>query len=368
MIAGICIFILPNTVVSRIKFVALPERGAIVIRLDHVDGAFIEEERTLHLEKGTNTVDFAWKDVRIDPDSIQLLILTHPDTVQLMHVSYPSDENALVWKIYSPKTQDEQVRVCYLLQGLDHLIQYRVFVNKNETRARLQMSLIVRNFSGEKFPFANVWLGYGKMLPVQLDHGETQKILLKNIENIVMEKRWEWDAHKESWRNHHPQKTGIPVFYTMDNVSKNGLGDYVLSAGKIRVFQDGQDGEPIFLGEDKTDPVPVGETMKICIARSFDLSVDQRVMEKRKINIRNNRKNRIVLYDTEEYILAKLKNYKTAPASLSVIQHIEGQWEMIECNIPFTLESASKLVFDVSLAPLEKKELAFRFNRRNIRP
>jgi hypothetical protein len=358
-----------NVASSRTKLVTLPERGAVTIRLDHKDGAFIEEERTLHLEQGTNTVDFSWKDVQIDPDSIQLIMLTHPEKVQLMNVNYPPNENALVWDIYSPKACDERVRVCYLIQGLSHIIQYRLFVNHKETRARLQLSVVLKNFSGEKFSFANLWLGYGQILPVSIDHEETLKLNIQELDNIHIEKRWEWDANKENWNKSYPQASnGIPIYYVFKNSSKNGLGKHVLSGGKVRVFQEGKIGQPVLLGEDNAESVPVGETMKICIGRSFDISVDQRMMENRKINIRNNNKNRIVLYDTESYIVARLENFKTVPASLSLIQYIQGQWEMIDCNMPFTLENVAKLKFDISLAPLEKKELTFRFNRRNMRP
>jgi len=365
----ISIFLFPYITEARVKLVALPERGSIVIRLDNSDGAFIEEERTLSLEKGINKVDFSWKDVRIDPDSIQLLFLSHPKTVQLLNINYPSDENALVWEINSQEAGDEKVRVCYLLKDLDHLIEYRLLVNDKETIGHLQIALIVRNFSGEKFAFANIWVGYGKMIPLSIDHAETRKIIIKDIKNISLEKKWEWDAEKESWEKRLPQDDkGIPVIYSLANTTKNGLGEYVLSHGKVRVFQEKNDGQSIFLGEDQIKAVPVGEKMNVNIGRSFDISVDQRIMKTKKINIRNNNKNRIVLYDTDETIIASLKNYKTKPAKLSMLQHISGQWEMEECNIPFTLKSASELIFEIFLLPLEKKELSFRFNRRNIRP
>jgi hypothetical protein len=369
LLACFCVMVQADLAISRTKLVTLSERGSVIIRLDHKDGAFIEEERTLHLEKGMNTVDFSWNSVRIDPDSIQLLMLTHPETVQLMNVNYPPDENALVWKIFSPKACDERVRVCYLLQGIDHFIQYRLFVNNKETHARLQVFVIIKNFSGENFAFASLWLGYGQMIPISIDHKETLKLNIKDLNDLAIDKRWEWDAGKESWNKSYPvEPKGIPVYYTFKNISRNGLGEHVLFDGKVRVFQEVKNGQPVLLGEDKTQSVPVGESMKICIGRSFDLSVDQHIMENRKINIRNNNANRIVLYDTESYVVAHLVNYKTSPARLSMVQYVQGQWDMVNCNIPFTLENASKLIFDISLAPLEKKDLAFRFNRRNIRP
>jgi len=364
----ICINLLSGSAECRIKFVALPERGAIVIRLDHSDGAFIEEERTLSLEKGMNKIDFSWKDVRIKPDSIQL-ILSHPDKIQLLSIHYPSDENALIWEIDSASKTDEQVRVCYLLEGLDHLIDYQLMVNETEQKATLKIALIVRNYSGEAFNYSNIWLGYGQMIPLSIANEETRKISLKEVYPITLEKRWEWDAEKEIWQNQSlEQSHGIPVQYEFSNIIANGLGKRVFSKGKVRVFQEKINGQPVFLGEDHIEAIPVGEMIKIRIGKSFDISVDQRVMENRKINIRNNLKNRIVLYDTEELIHATVQNYKPTPLKLSMIQHIHGQWEMIESNIPFLLKDSSTLLFDISFGPLEKKELSFRYNRRNLMP
>ena len=55
---------------ARIKLVALPERAATVIRLDNPNATLIEEERVLTLQAGINKVDFSWKAVSIDADSI----------------------------------------------------------------------------------------------------------------------------------------------------------------------------------------------------------------------------------------------------------------------------------------------------------
>ncbi|MHC4116976.1 MAG: hypothetical protein ACYSWO_05665 [Planctomycetota bacterium] len=69
---------------ARIKLVALPERAATVIRLDNPRATLIEEERVLTLQKGLNKVDFSWKGVLIDADSIRLRAIDHPDKVTLL--------------------------------------------------------------------------------------------------------------------------------------------------------------------------------------------------------------------------------------------------------------------------------------------
>ena len=86
---GVFFLLFGNPVHARIKMVALPERGKTIIRLDNPRATLIEEERVLTLQKGLNKVDFSWKGVSIDVDSIRLTVLTQPEEVTLLNVSYP---------------------------------------------------------------------------------------------------------------------------------------------------------------------------------------------------------------------------------------------------------------------------------------
>src|SRR4030042_1376115 len=70
---SVLVLLCATGVQARIKLVALPERAATVIRLDNPNATLIEEERVLTLQQGLNHVDFSWKGVQIDEDSIRLL-------------------------------------------------------------------------------------------------------------------------------------------------------------------------------------------------------------------------------------------------------------------------------------------------------
>lgn len=136
---------------GRIKLVALPERAATVIRLDNPQATLIEEERVLTLQKGLNKVDFSWKSVFIDADSIRLQALDHPDKVTLLSVSYPPNEAALVWDISSDGDYAETVRISYLLSNIDRLITYKAVADKQETKVDLKsfMSVHRENFHAQ---------------------------------------------------------------------------------------------------------------------------------------------------------------------------------------------------------------------------
>ena len=103
---------------ARIKLVALPDRGKTVIRLDNPCATLIEEERSLPLQKGLNKIDFSWKGVSIDEDSIRLLPLGKANEIVLLNVSYPPNEEALVWEISSKDAGEQPIRISYLLSIL----------------------------------------------------------------------------------------------------------------------------------------------------------------------------------------------------------------------------------------------------------
>ena len=372
---------------ARIKLVALPERAATVIRLDNPQWTLIEEERVLTLQKGLNKVDFSWKGVSIDADSIRLRALDHPDDkVTLLSVSYPPNEAALVWDISSDGDYAETVRISYLLRNIDRLITYKAIADKAETKVNLKSYLVLRNFSGEDFDKARVLLDYGEAFEQGIDHEETKRMLFLKADNVPITKVWTFDAAKLPWD---PEKlenknVGIPVSYRIVNEAKSGLGKFALWGGKARLFQDDGHESTIFLGEDVTGLVPVGEKTELYIGDSRDIVVTQRKMQDSKTNVRRNREKtpRIVLYDTNEEIVAKIENFKDGPAILTMVQHIPGQWDMEECTldkkalklgVDYKKKNANTLEFEIKLpARTEEgaavRELRMYYHRRNVRP
>ncbi|HNS19070.1 MAG TPA: hypothetical protein PKH24_01150 [Sedimentisphaerales bacterium] len=360
---------------ARIKLVALPERAATVIRLDNPNATLIEEERVLTLQKGLNKVDFSWKGVQIDEDSIRLVSLDHPADVTLLSISYPPGEAALVWEINSTGDFAETVRISYLLSNIDRLITYKAVANKAETFVDLKSYLVLRNFSGEDFEKARVLLDYGEAFQQGIDHEETKQMLFLSEPNVPVRKIWTFDAASLPWdpEQLENQNVGIPVSYEVTNSDKAGLGKFALWGGKARLFQQDGHGSTIFLGEDNASLVPVGEKMELYIGDSRDIVVTQRKMRDAQIEIRKNNSGGIVLFDTDEIITAKIENFKESSAVLTMIQHIPGQWDMAECNLQYTKKDAFTLKFEIELPARTEmgpgvKELTMHYHRRNVRP
>ena len=360
---------------ARTKLVALPERDATIIRLDNPNATLIEEERILTLQKGLNKVDFSWKAVSIDADSIRLTVLDHPEEVKLLNVSYPPGEPALVWEIASDGDYAETVRISYLLRNIDRLVTYKAIADKEETQLDLKSYLVLRNFSGEDFDKARVLLDYGDSFEQGIDHEETKRMLFLKAPEVPITKIWTWDAAKLPWdpEKLENQNIGVPVSYRIMNDADSGLGNFALSGGKARLFQDDGSESTIFLGEDHTALVPIGQKTELYIGDSRDIVVTQRKQKEDKINLRKNNKGRVVLYDTDETITAKIENFKDKPATLTMIQHIPGQWKMKKCNMKYIKKDAHTLEFEIELPARDEdgpavKELSMRYNRINIHP
>jgi len=336
----------------------------------------IEEERVLTLQKGLNKVDFSWKGVSIDADSIRLRALDHPDDkVTLLSVSYPPNEAALVWDISSDGDYAETARISYLLSNIDRLITYKAVADKPETYVDLKSYLVLRNFSGEDFDKARVLLDYGEAFEQGIDHEETKQMLFLKADKVPITKVWTFDAAKLPWD---PEKlenknVGIPVSYRIVNEAKSGLGKFALWGGKARLFQDDGHESTIFLGEDVTGLVPVGEKTELYIGDSRDIVVTQRKMKDNQINLQKNNDERVILYDTDEIITAKIENFKDSQAVLTMIQHIPGQWDMEKCNMKYERKDAGTLEFEIKLPARTEagpavKELEMHYHRRNVRP
>lgn len=353
---------------ARIKLVALPQREATLVRLDNPTFTLVEEERILTLQKGGNQVDFSWKGVNIDPDSIRLKVLDHPQEVQLISVSYPPNEAALVWQIHSPKPYNEKVRISYLLSNIDRLVTYEGLVNVEESTFDLKSYLVLRNFSGEDFVNAKVQLDYGESFEKSIQHQETKRMLFFSKGKLPNEKTFTWDDQQQPWD---PEKVGrnvgIPVYYTLYNTREKGLGENALWGGKARVYQEDGRGSTIFLGEDVTDLVPVGEKFRVYIGDSRDIVVTQRKMKEEKLVKDRNSTGNPILWDTDEVMETKVENFKDRPAVLVLSEHIPGQWDMETCSHKYELKDFQTLEFRLEMKPKEKVTLNMHYHRRNLR-
>ncbi len=366
----ICILVLlmaGSTALGRTKLAALPERDAVTVRLDNPAATLVEEERVLDLQQGTNHIDFSWKGVRIDPASIRIRTLSHPKRTALISVSYPPNEEALVWRVHSEEAWQEKVRISYLLSGLDRLVTYKAVADREEKTVDLKSYLVLRNYSGEDFRDAEFLLGYGEGFRTGIRHEETARMLFFQQPEVPVKKVFTWDAAKKP---HDPEKVegnvGIPVEYVVANAEASGLGRTALWGGKVRVYQMDGHGTTIFLGEDRAGFTPVGEEMELYVGDSRDVVVTQRRMRTRQKNIRRNDKGHVVVADREITDTVKIENFRDEEVTLTVVEHIPGQWEPVEFSHAYERKDHSILEFDVQVPAGGEVKMLMHYRLLNV--
>ncbi len=368
---------------ARVKLVALPERARVVLSLNNPDATLVEEERILTLQKGLNQVDFSWRGVNIDSSSIQPRMLSHPDTVIIRSTSYPPNENALIWEIYSPAAQEERIRISYLLSNLSRDIVYKAVAEPDEKALTLRNYLRLRNDSGEDLTDAEIGIGYGEKFKKTIAHEEVLEMLSERLEAVPIKKLLTWDAASLPWDPEYEKKTvGIPLSYVITNSQAAKLGTHTLLPGKVRIFiktkeqpaaAGEQPGEGVaFTGEDWAQLTPVDREMKLYIGQSRDVKVTQRRTKNDRTDIRRNNDNQDVLWNTDEIYRIEIENFKKAPVSLVVVEHLPGYWKMIENSHPdqFKKKDAFTFEYNLTLPPetsgQKKTVVTFNVHRLNV--
>lgn len=357
-----------NSVYARIKLVTLPDRDNMTVRLDNPQATLVEEERILNLHKGVNKVDFSWKGVHVDSDSIRLKIIQHPEETTLINVSYPPNSQSLVWDIYSPVAQQEKIRISYLLANIDRLVSYEAITDKDETKLDISSYMILRNFSGESLGPAKFQLDYGQGFEKSINDGESKRMLFYQADKLNINKLFMFDAGKHPWEpNKQRTNVGIPVYYELENNKKNHLGKHALWGGKMRIYQNDNHDSSVFLGEDKASYTPVNQKMKLYVGDSRDVVVTQRKTHTKNKNIKRNRKNQIILHDKIETMQITIENFKDKEATINIIEPMSGEWKIIKNSHPFTRKHHQQMEFTITLPAKGKETLTYRYIVKNVK-
>jgi len=144
----------------------------------------------------------------------------------------------------------------------------------------------------------------------------------------------------------------IGVYFDIKNSKDNRLG-VPLPKGKVRVYKSDASGSQQFVGEDWIDHTPKDERVKIKMGDAFDLVGERTQKEWRKIASN--------LYEVEWEI--SLRNHKKEDQTVTVIEPVPGDWQVLtsthawekpeahtlKFQVPVPKESASKLTYRVRL-------------------
>ncbi len=283
----------------------------------------------------------------------------------------------LVWKIDSNKPGKQDVEVTYQTRGMNWHAEYVALLNDDDTALDLNSWVSVQNNSGTTYDNAKLKLIAGDVnmvserkgvfvnglkrdmafaaeadeqfaekeffeyhiydlqRPTTIANNETKQISLFNAEDVKAEKKFFYRSGNYYGSS---GKGKVSVIVEFNNSKDDGLG-VPMPKGKVRVYK--SDGDAVeFIGEDLVDHTPRKEDIKLKIGEAFDIVVEEKQTENRKISDR--------VYERAWEI--EFKNRKNESVVIDVEKALGFGWTVLSSSHEFEKKDAQNITFKVPVS------------------
>jgi hypothetical protein len=193
---------------------------------------------------------------------------------------------------------------------------------------------------------------YSLQRPTTIKNQQTKQVTLLSSDNVPVIKRYFYYGAQQYLRQRYSapvshQKVG--VYVEIANKKDNRLG-IPLPKGIVRVYKTDSDGSLQFIGEDRIDHTPKDETIKIKMGDAFDIVGERKQTDWRKIADH--------LYEVAFEI--SLRNHKDEPVTVSVIEPMLRDWEILNSSHAYKKIDAHTAQFDIPVAKDGEAKLQYR--------
>jgi hypothetical protein len=183
---------------------------------------------------------------------------------------------------------------------------------------------------------------YSLQRPTTIKNQQSKQVKLLSADHIPVAKRYFYYGAQHYFR----QKYGAPisnqkigVYVELDNKKENRLG-MPLPRGTVRVYKADSDGSLQFIGEDRIDHTPKDQTVKVKMGDAFDIVGERKQTDWRKLADN--------LYEAAFEI--SLRNHKDETVTISVIEPMLRDWEIVNSSHSYKKIEAHTAQFDLPVA------------------
>jgi hypothetical protein len=145
----------------------------------------------------------------------------------------------------------------------------------------------------------------------------------------------------------------VAVYLEVKNSKENRLG-LPLPKGKVRVYKADASGSQQFVGEDWIDHTPKDERVRIKLGNAFDVVGERTQKDFRKLASN--------LYEVEWEIA--LRNHKTEAQTVTVIEPVPGDWQVLSSSHAYEKLQAHTLKYQIPVPKEGATKLAYRVRIR----
>jgi len=256
-----------------------------------------------------------------------------------LSISYPPNENALVWQVSAKQAASAKVRISYLLGGLSKTFAYHATANQAETELTLKQYVYLKNQANEAFESSQIYLGQGQNFNHSLGLNETKKLLVRSDNAVPIKKTYTADVFNFNYSDAAQKKLNIPMHYVLQNNTENHLGQTTLPYGKARIFQQDGKGGYSFVGEDWAQLTPRDEELKLFLGTARDIVVKRTIETNERQQVAGN------LYQYHIVVKYEVENFKDRAVQLDVIEYADELRNEVQNNngraVVWTLNKAT---------------------------
>lgn len=305
----------------------------------------------------------------------------------------------LVWLLRNQAGRPHRVEASYLTGGITWRADYVMVVNADDDRSDLTGWVTIDNKSGATYQNAALKLVAGDIHRARdprrearlmelaarkpgateasrdfaaegffeyhlytldgrttIKDSQTKQLALLAAAGVPVRKSLIYYGARDYYRNAY----GVPVsnqkvavFLEVDNRAEHRLG-MPLPRGRVRVYKEDRGGSQQLIGEDWIDHTPKDERVKIQLGNAFDV-VGERIQ-------RDFRKLAPGLWEVEWEI--SLRNHKAEDQTVTVIEPVPGDWQVLHSTHPHEKLEAHTLKYDLRVPKEGAVKLVYRVRIR----
>jgi len=291
----------------------------------------------------------------------------------------------LVWRLRADGGGERDVEASYMTGGMDWHAEYVAVLEENGSSLDLQGWASVENRSGATYENAKVKLIAGTIhrapvpppvpyadgiramklgVPLEaqergfaeyhlyelperatLANNEVKQVGLLHAAGVRSVRKFTYDGSVDGAQ--------VQVRLEFKNETASGLG-MPIPGGVVRMFQRDTDGSLELAGEDRIQHTPKNQTVRVAIGSAFDIAAERKQTDLRQVG----------KGVTEASYEITLANHRKDPADITVIEHAEGQWEILKSTLPHIKRDSRTFEFTVRCEPEKPVTVAYTVRTR----
>ncbi len=296
----------------------LADQRAVGITIYNAELALVRDRRRLTLPRGTSRLALRDVSAKIQPETALLQSVGAPGRLTVLEQNFDYD-------LLSPETLLQK----YVGREVDVIRTDP----RSGARSRERATVLATN--------GGIVLRYADRIETSVDGRLAFPTLPENLRGLPY-------YYRSAAAGDLGTRLKIGTYVTFRN--QGGALGVPLPKGVVRVYKRDSAGTAQFVGSDTIAHTPKGETVRLHLGDSFDLTATRKQTDYRAVDDRT--------YESAYQIV--LRNAKPSAETVQVVEPIPGDWTILQSSAPYQKSSASTATWSLRVPAGGETTLSYR--------